>query len=508
MVPALKNTFPFSRYFFPIILIISLGSCNKPESPTAGSGASTGVRQPVAALLAGTKEINYYPAQNGWTNMWSNWDPNVIQADFAKIAGQGFTSVRIILQAANGAFDFPQPTTAELGKLTTILSLAANNKLGVHLTLFDFWQNFQDISGSQQWMDAVVKPLAGNTGITMIELINEIDTSASAIQWAAAMIPYARKIDGRIPVTISEYDVARMKILVNGLSATPPDLYSYHEYNTNGLLFSDLSQVKAMIGNTPLFIGESGYSTYTSNQLSPSGLALNTVSQEAYQEYFYRYLVNSTMNLGLPLPSPWIYSDFSSSAIPYTTTGDQYRFGMFRLDGSAKPVAATYQQVLAGGQPGTLFNNGFEQGDGRLPVLWRIYQDSSLGFTAAFARDSTVSHGGVASASISRSTESSSGQASFYLNPIEPVVAGKTYTLSGWVKGAGVTGSNGLSIAWFDNNGNYLSQAFSADAPVGTYGWKQSTVSGDAPANAVMCEIHLNSQANSGTIWFDDVVFE
>ena len=51
-----------------------------------------------------------------------------------------------------------------------------------------------------------------DTGITMIELINEIDTTASAIQWVTAMIPYTRKIDGGIPVTIPEYDVHRMKI--------------------------------------------------------------------------------------------------------------------------------------------------------------------------------------------------------------------------------------------------------------------------------------------------------
>lgn len=182
---------------------------------------------------------------------------------------------------------------------------------------------------------------------------------------------------------------------------------------------------------------------------------------------------------------------------------------MFRLDGSAKPVVATYQQLLHGGTVSTLFNNGFEQGDGQLPVLWRIYQNASLGFTATFARDSTVSHSGVASASIRNSTESALGTASFYLNPIEPVIPGKKYTLSAWVKGTGVTDSNGLSIAWFDSTGNYLSQPFSSDAPLGTYGWTQLVLdSAVAPSSAAMCEIHLNSQSNTGTVWFDDVDFE
>ncbi|TDX02142.1 carbohydrate binding domain-containing protein [Dinghuibacter silviterrae] len=488
----------------PFLLLILLVSCNKHVSnPNPGSGDAV----PLSTLLANTKEINYYPAQNGWTNMWKNWDSATVQTDFAKISAQGFTSVRIILQAVDSVFDYPQPTAAELGKLTTLISIARNNKLGIHLTLFDFWQSFQDLNGSQQWMNAVVKPLAGNAAIHEIELINEIDTSAVAIKWAANMIPYAKKIDGGIPVTISEYDVDRMQLLVNGLAATPPDFYSYHEYNTDGLLYSDLSRVKAMTGTVPLFIGESGYSTYPQNQSSPSGLALNTTSQEAYQEYFYRYLVNSTLDLGLPLPSPWIYSDFASTAIPYSTTSDQYYFGMFRLDGSAKPVMATYQNLLEGGKPSTLFNNGFEQGDGRLPVLWRIYQNAALGFTATFARDSSVAHSGVASAAISHSTQSASGQASFYLNPIEPVSPGTTYTLSAWVKGAGATGSNGISMAWFDENGNYLSQDFSPDAPSGTFGWTQLVATGVAPSGTAMCEIHLNSQGNTGTVWFDDVTF-
>jgi hypothetical protein len=490
-----------------ILLILASTSCTKPSPAATGKEDSTTTRPPVTTLLASIKEINYYPAQNGWTNMWTNWSPNTINTDFATLAAQGFTSVRIILQAVKGAFDYPQPTTAELAKLTTIITMAANNHLSVHLTLFDFWQNFQDTTGSQQWINAVVKPLAGNANITMIELINEIDTSATAIKWAATMIPYARKIDGGIPVTISEYDVARMTTLVSALSAAPPDIFSYHEYNTNGLVYSDLSRVKSLVGNIPLFIGESGYSTYSQNQSSPSGLAQNTISQEAYQEYFYRYLVNSTTTLGIPLPSPWIYSDFDSTAIPYSTTTDQYYFGLFRTNGTAKPVMATYQQLLKGGQPSTLFNNGFEQGDGQLPTLWRIYQNASLGFTATFVRDSSVAHSGTASAAISNSTQSNNGQASFYLNPITPIVPGKSYTLSAWVKGASITGSNSLSIAWFDQSGNYLSQSFSSDAATGTYTWKQLTDSGTAPANAAMCEIHLNSQANTGTIWFDDVSF-
>ncbi len=174
----------------------------------------------------------------------------------------------------------------------------------------------------------------------------------------------------------------------------------------------------------------------------------------------------------------------------------------------AKPVVETYQRILAGNDVSDNFNNGFEQGDGQLPILWRIYKNESLGFTAKFARDATVSHNGAASASIASSTKSSLGEASFYLNPIQPVIPGKNYSLSAWVSGSLVTDSNTLSIAWFDINGHYLSQNFSGNAPLGEFGWLSLNVSAIAPTGAAMCEIHINSQANSGTVWFDDVGFQ
>lgn len=168
----------------------------------------------------------------------------------------------------------------------------------------------------------------------------------------------------------------------------------------------------------------------------------------------------------------------------------------------------TYQNLLTGGKPSTQFNNGFEQGDGQLPVLWRIYENASLGFTANFARDSSTSHSGVASASISNSTESTSGNASFYLNPIIPIITDSNYTLSAWVSGSGVIGTNNISIAWFDTSGNYITQNFSSNTPSGKFAWTQLSVSGTAPSGAAMCEIHLNSQGNTRTVWFDDVSFQ
>jgi hypothetical protein len=301
-----------------------------------------------------------------------------------------------------------------------------------------------------------------------------------------------------------------MQTLYNALLASQPDFWDFHLYEYGGLIYSTLNRVKTMVHGAPLFIGETGYSTYTdSNSRSFSHSAQNTTAQEAEQEYYYRAFAYATQELGLPFAAPWIYSDFAQDGIPSTMTKpDQYYFGIYRLDGSAKPAVSTITSLFAGNPIDTSFNSGFERSDGQgLPTIWRIYQNASLGFTADFACDNTASHTGVAAAKISNSTTSTQGIASFYVVPVQYVLPGHIYELSAWVKGLDLTGSNSLSIVWFDANGNYLSQNFSAAVPAGTSDWRQLSVIASAPANAAGMEVHLNSQGNTGSVWFDDIGF-
>ena len=44
------------------------------------------------------KEVNYYPAADGHTYMWSRFDPTVIDRDFARIRALGANTVRIFIQ--------------------------------------------------------------------------------------------------------------------------------------------------------------------------------------------------------------------------------------------------------------------------------------------------------------------------------------------------------------------------------------------------------------------------
>jgi hypothetical protein len=466
----------------------------------------------VQDLLRHIKEVNYYPENDAWANMWTRFNALEVSNDFARIQESGFNTVRIILQAISGAFDYPVPMPAELHKLSQVVALAARYDLKVHLTLFDGWNQYTDIVGSKRWVNAVVQPYAGDPRISIIEVQNEMPLNAAgSLTWARTMIPFIQSIDGGIPVTISESGLARMKILVNALLTTPPDFYDFHLYEYDGRIYYTLEQVKALLHGAAFFIGETGYSTYAQSQVGFAGTAHNTVAQEAQQEYYYRMVFLAAENLGLPFPAPWTLSDFSLTAFPgpaQPATILQAYFGLWRLDGSSKPAAATVARLLAGGPIETSFNNSFEQSDGHgLPTLWRTEQNAAPGFTATFAWDTTVAHSGRASVRISDNTTSPSCVASFFLNPVQYVVPGQTYTVSVWAKGLRATGRSYASIAWFDATGNVLSQSASPGFPLGTYNWQIRRLIARAPAQAAGMEIHLNSQGNSGTVWFDDVSF-
>src|SRR5579884_934152 len=94
-------------YYFALILVF-LSLITFIPQPQAASAHSSTAR----ILLKSIKEINYYPENDAWTNMWTRFNPAEINNDFARIQILGFNTVRIILQANTGVFDYPTPIPA------------------------------------------------------------------------------------------------------------------------------------------------------------------------------------------------------------------------------------------------------------------------------------------------------------------------------------------------------------------------------------------------------------
>ncbi|MCC6495802.1 MAG: hypothetical protein IT193_06040 [Propionibacteriaceae bacterium] len=480
----------------------ALAHAENPGRLSSALGETPGAA-PVRAMLVPLKLVSYFPARNGWEYMWSNWDLEAMDRDFAQLASFGFNSVRIIVQAPT--IGYPRPSQLMLDRLSRTIGLAASHGLRVQLTLFDWWSDYEDIDGSRTWASAVLAGYRGDSRIAYIDIQNEANTTDSRVTtWLQHIAPFVKERVGSIPVTSSVNTIERLRALVH--ANVPVDLYDFHFYYQPELAYRAFMQARQVVGPVPLFVGEAGYSTYVNNRFA-GGLPPTPGAQEAFQEQFHRTIQYAAHLAGLPMAAPWIFKDFASDAMippPIDSYVAERSFGLFRTDGTPKPAAGTLARVLRGEQTDLSFNNGFELSDeSGLPTYWRLHHLHQ----ARFSRDPTVSRSGGASGAISRSGGDDSSLPAFFLTPVAPIAAETSYTVSAWVRGESATGLTRIALAWFDEAGSYIGSDTSPNAPLGTIGWQQLAVTAVAPETAAGVQIHLQSAFNSGTAWFDDVVF-
>ena len=309
-------------------------------------GSSPLPSQPVASTIAGLREINYEPSVNAWQYMWLNWQPATIDADFARIAGLHGNAVRLFVQPS--VFGYPIPRTQRMQELSHAVALAAAHGLRSELSLFAQSTPYGDIVGSEQWARQVVAWFAGDPRVFAIELKNEVDPqNSSAMFWARQLLPYVRGAARSIPVTISVCGCDRatdLATLKQNLGSSQPDFYDFHFYGPPSSASATLQQAAAISAPRPLFIGETGYST--SVDWAGYGAVPTQAGREAFQDEYFRSVEAAAQQAGLPPAAPWTLNDIEISSSPREAS-----YGLYRVDGSAKPAAATIAAVFAGTVP-------------------------------------------------------------------------------------------------------------------------------------------------------------
>lgn len=322
-----------------LILAIALA-----QPASRGSARPTGRPSPAVLDL---KEVNYYPATGGWTYMWSHFDPTVIDHDFARIRALNANTVRIFIQPS--VFGFPTVHAVMANRLSEVIGLAAKHSLRVHLTLFDLWSQFTDISGSKEWVSSLLSRYRDDPRIAVVELHNEIDPqNPEAVAWVTKMLPYLSTL---LPGTLRTVSTASVPpeifaLFTHELKNSPPDFWDYHYYGPAAAFEFVLRRIKALTGSRPLFVGETGYST--------DAIRGDQAAQVQAQAAYYRAVFTAAAALGLPTPAPWTLNDFYPRAIPPGRTADepaQYGYGLFQLDGAPKPAAAVVSRAFSGNNP-------------------------------------------------------------------------------------------------------------------------------------------------------------
>jgi Cellulase (glycosyl hydrolase family 5) len=488
-----------SRANRPPPMPAACSSTRSPSHAASPAAAAPASRAALGAELKSLKLVSYYPADAAWADMWTDWQPARIGRDLCGIAALGANAVRVIVQPQ--AFGFPTPGAQMVDRLDAMVDLAAARGLRVQLTLFDRWHDYTDFQGSDTWSRAVLAHFRGDPRIVFCELQNEIDPGdASAMAWARHELPVVRSALRSIPITVSvsaNSPVASVIRLKSALGAEHPDFYDVHYYGSAGAAFALFSRARSAVAPAPLFIGETGASSNAAR--SPAG--------DADQDIYLRTVEWAAQRAGLPLAAPWMFTDLAPSAVPAVQDPidpDQRYFGLLRADGTAKPAARSIEAVFTGQPISTAFDNTFGSGYGGLPDGWQATEPAGGSLTW----DGTVGHGAPGSAKLSGTVTGADPIPAFYTTPVvQPTRQGETFRLSAWVGGVGATGTNRVAISWFADDNGFVRESDSPAAPHGSFPWTELTVTAQVPPGAAYAEVRLQSDGNSGTVWFDDVSF-
>ena len=455
------------------------------------------------------KVVSYFPANAGWTKMWTDWQPERIDADLARAASLDANTVRALVQPS--LFGYPHPSALYVSRLDRFVALAAAHRLHVQLTLFDWWYRWRDLAGSRTWARELLSRYANDPRIAFVEVRNEVLPKPQVARWLRAMIPFVQRVlAGRTPVTVSvagRDPAARLAHLVRALRRVRSDFWDVHEFGGGGeLMYDSIRRAAAAAAPVPLWIGETGYPTTTAST-GYGGVPLTESGQEAAQAHFLATASWSAHAAGLPPVGVWALDDLVPAGVPDHTalpSDPELHFGLFRADGTPKPAAAIVRAVFAHGAAPMSFNGGFEQAvaaaDGaQVPAEW------SMDGAATFAEDTGIRQEGTASARVALSR----ADATASLSIAPPNAAGRPRTgvvARAWADRSSAAAHVSLVVEW--RNANDRAVRRDASPPLSAIGfWQQLVVAAHAPARAAYARIELVVRGATDPVWFDDVSF-
>lgn len=458
------------------------------------SGAATTA---LAKLPLGEiKEVSYMPAEEAWTNMWTNFRPAEIQADFERAASIDVNTVRLMLDPTTFGYPTVSPTFAS--ELAQVVELAQQAGLHVQLTLFDWWDGYQDVSGSKAWIRSVLAPYHNDPQIAFVELKNEINTAnPTAMLWAREVLPTLRSAAGSIPITVSSAGANGLQGLVALKSQVGSliDFLDFHLYSSEGRAYEVLQQAKALAAPKPLFIGETGFTTYTANPAMRS-----PATMESEQASYLAAVEVDTQSLGLPPAAIWQLNDLVQSGVPAPEAFNtpQFFFGLFHSDGTAKPAAEVVKSFFGLGSLPLLLAANLTPAQGGVPLGW----NSSGPATGTFSWSATAGPNNSPAVEITGSHGQASWMQMANLGAVHP---SERLSATVRISATGNVGWNALAIAWFGCNSQYLGNSFVTPASPLDGAWQSLSVTSAAPTGALWATVYLESAYNPGTVRFSNV---
>ena len=454
-------------------------------------------RRQVASRIARLRLMNYYPAADSWTKMWTDWNPGILKHDFARIHALGANAVRITVFP--GTFGWPNISHLMAVRFADTLKIAASNNLGVQLTLFDWWGFYKEIIQSQEWLKAFLGPYASDPEIQLVELKNEVNPSdPTEIAWVRALLGTLRSVMPRTPSTVSISGAeppAAFVQLRRELAGAPLDVADMHFYGDELTAYSWMLAAKHAAGSLPLFVGEIGFPSADNGVGGPAAAPLR-------QAHWFSVVFAAARAAGVSTPAPWTLYDFKPGSIPKTEQDPSaYNYGLYSAEGQWRPSVWVVREAFAD-RDVDISNLTFSLGgQNNMPMVWTTY----LPWLGKLAYDPKTGYLRPGSVRLSDTKQSKTGSPSFYLVPTNPAISGQLWTVSVWAKGINVNGTAQVALSWFNSDGSYIGETTSRSLPHGNPAWTQLVVTTPVPSNATGVELFLKSYAVTGTVWFANV---
>jgi hypothetical protein len=449
----------------------------------------------IRSVVSGSRLVNYYPARDGWSTMWTNWQPQTIRHDMDVAHQLGANSIRLIVFPY--VMGWPTVTAPMEARLESALVMAQNAGLSVQLTLFDHWQDYEDLTGSATWTRGLLAPVADYAALSNVEVQNEVEpTGAGVIRWVRAELADVRAVAPGVPVTVSAaHQLSGLLELKGALAPSAPDFWDLHYYGTAQSAYPTFVAARRAAAPRPLLVGEAGLSTY------PAAVGARTSAEaKDLQHSWYEVVGAAAVAAHLPPVAPWTLFDFTRSGIPSSHAAPvQFKYGLLTTEGTRKPAAAVVAAAFAGRLRPHVINPGLEPvGDGSSdPRGWVAYYPSG---TMADVRAPGRATGW--SMMLSGTKQLAGGWSSFYAVPMQPVKPGQVWRLSVRARGQHATGTSEALLAWFAANGRWLGNSGSRALPTGTTSWRTLRLRATVPAGAASVRVYVASSANRGTAWF------
>lgn len=283
--------------------------------------------------------INYYPQATPWHEFWPNYDPAVVEQDFARMRQLGLNTVRIFVPFEQ--WGGPRVNTAYQEQLADLLARADGHGLKVIVTLFDFRADYQPLGwpGADRQLEALLIRFKDSPTILAWDLKNEPNLDyaahgrATVDAWLAHTARLARAYDPNHLLTVGWSSPDAARTLAEDL-----DFVSFHFYAPAEQLLPEYTALRAAVPDRPIVLTEFGLPTWNSF-FFPNG------HSEPEQAMYYADVLSALRATDSGGYLAWTLYDFAD--VPANVAGTwpwqrqpQKYLGILRGDGEPKPVAA------------------------------------------------------------------------------------------------------------------------------------------------------------------------